>query len=153
MIKSFFLGVCFLFFMGAYMPNAKSIKTVTISGDNGGIISQYIQRFTKMEVNGVYLRIDGECMSACTMFTGIIDRNHVCVTPRAALGFHAAGYANGDGVVKDAHGKRLLSSSGTTLMMDFYPEDIKQWIGKHGGLSYDIIILRGSSLRQMFRSC
>ena len=65
---------------------------VRIVGDPGGEVSSYIQKFSEIRDSGQRIVIDGPCLSACTLLTGIVPRDHVCITRRAALGFHAASY-------------------------------------------------------------
>ena len=65
---------------------------VHIVDDPGGEVSVYVQQFNELRKAGEHFVIDGPCLSACTLITGIIPRDHVCVTRRAVLGFHAASY-------------------------------------------------------------
>src|SRR5580658_784669 len=65
---------------------------VRIVSDPGGEVSAYILKFQEMRTAGEHVIIDGPCLSACTLLTGILLRNHVCVTSHAVLGFHAASY-------------------------------------------------------------
>ena len=65
---------------------------VRIVGDPGGEVASYIHKFNEIRASGERVVIDGPCLSACTLFTGIVPRDHVCVTRRAALGVHAASY-------------------------------------------------------------
>ena len=65
---------------------------VRIVSDPGGEVSAYVQKFHEMRASGQHVVIDGPCLSACTLLTGIIPRDQVCVTSRAVLGFHAASY-------------------------------------------------------------
>jgi hypothetical protein len=67
---------------------------VRIVNDPGGEVSSYLRTFYQMRVTGERIVIDGPCLSACTLLTGIVPRDHVCVTRRAVLGFHAASYYN-----------------------------------------------------------
>ena len=67
---------------------------VRIVNDPGGEISSYVLTFKKMRAAGERVVIDGPCLSACTLLTGIVPHNRVCVTKRAILGFHAASYYN-----------------------------------------------------------
>ena len=41
-------------------------------------------------------RINGACVSACAYVLGIMPKERVCVTPRAAFGFHMATDEDGD---------------------------------------------------------
>src|ERR1700728_5268464 len=65
---------------------------VRISGDPGGEVSSYLQKYQEIRDSGQNVVIDGPCLSACTLLTGLIPRDRICVTPRAMLGFHAASY-------------------------------------------------------------
>ncbi len=65
---------------------------VRISGDPGGEVAAYLHKYEEIRDSGQRVVIDGPCLSACTLLTGIIPRNRVCVTSRAVLGFHAASY-------------------------------------------------------------
>lgn len=57
--------------------------TVVIDGDKGGWLHKYQELFN--EVSSDQIVIDGECMSACTIF---LAAPKVCVTESAVLGFH-----------------------------------------------------------------
>jgi hypothetical protein len=61
---------------------------VIISGDRGGDIEAYAAKYRALAEDGAMFRIDGRCVSACTIVLAYADR--VCVTKRAALGFHEA---------------------------------------------------------------
>ena len=58
----------------------------------GARFPSYVRKFQEMRASGERIVIDGPCLSACTLLTGLIPRDHVCVTSRAVLGFHAASY-------------------------------------------------------------
>ena len=58
---------------------------VRIVSDPGGEVSSYIQKFHAVRDSGERVVIDGPCLSACTLLTGIIPQNRICVTqPRRA---------------------------------------------------------------------
>ena len=78
------------------------------------------------------------------MLLGIIPRNHICVTPRASLVFHSAW---------DPQGDQGVSADGNRILWSTYPEGIRQWIKRHGGLHSQIIMLRGPELAAMFPVC
>lgn len=120
---------------------------VHIVNDPGGEVSEYVQKFHELREEGERLVIDGPCLSACTLFTGIIPRDHVCVTRRAVLGFHAASYFD------DAKRSLVPTRKGTELIMRFYPPEIRSWIERHGGLSPHIIALRGKELTALYDAC
>ena len=49
---------------------------VHIVNDPGGEISSYLLAFKKMRAAGERVVIDGPCLSACTLLTGIVPRHH-----------------------------------------------------------------------------
>ncbi len=120
---------------------------VRITNDPGGEISAYLRKFETMRDSGERLVIDGPCLSACTLFTGLIPRNQVCVTRRAVLGFHAASYYD------DVRRSLVPTRTGTRLVMRLYPPQIRRWIERHGGLTPRLIGLRGRELAALYSTC
>jgi hypothetical protein len=134
-------AVTMLFAMGTASAD------VRITNDPGGEVSSYIQKFREMRASGERVVIDGPCLSACTLLTGLMPRDHVCVTSRAVLGFHAASYYN------DASRTFVPTRQGSSLVMHLYPPAIKAWIGRHGGLTPHLIMLQGRELTALYRTC
>jgi hypothetical protein len=126
----------------SYAANA----TLWITGDNGGTILEYAQRFQKARNSGERVVIDGKCLSACTMVIGMVPRDHVCVTPNAVLGFHAAFRRTETGAI-------VASTDATKFMMDAYPPAVRKWIKQRGGLTSRMIFLSGSELTAFVTSC
>jgi hypothetical protein len=120
---------------------------VRITRDPGGEIVSYLNKYREMRATGERLVIDGPCLSACTLFTALIPRDHVCVTPRAVLGFHAASYYD------DARRSLVPTRSGTRLVLHLYPPQIRHWIARHGGLTPHIIAMRGRDLATLYPIC
>jgi len=120
---------------------------VHIVNDPGGEVSAYVEKFEELRKSGEHLVIDGPCLSACTLFTGIIPHDHVCVTRRAVLGFHAASYFD------DARHTLVPTRQGTQVIMRLYPPEIRNWIAQHGGLSPHIMALRGKELAALYNVC
>jgi len=120
---------------------------VRVTNDPGGEISSYVEKFREMRAAGERLIIDGPCLSACTLFTAFIPPDHVCVTRRAMLGFHAASYLD------DTSRELVPTRAGTRLVMRLYPPQIRAWITRHGGLRPQIITLRGSELAALYNVC
>jgi hypothetical protein len=120
---------------------------VHIIGDPGGEISSYVQRFSEIRESGQRIIIDGPCLSACTLLTGIVPRDRVCVTARAVLGFHAASYYN------DASRSLVPTRRGSALVMRLYPPQVRTWINRHGGLRPQMIVMRGQDLAALYPSC
>jgi hypothetical protein len=120
--------------------------TIRIAGDSGGQIGAYLQRHEAMRQSGERVVIDGPCLSACTMVLGAIPRNRICVTSRAVLGFHAA-------YDLDQSGRQVTSYGGTSLLMAHYPQQVRTWIARRGGLSRQMMFLSGRGLSSMYASC
>jgi hypothetical protein len=120
---------------------------VRIVGDPGGEVSAYIQKFQEVRDSGERVVIDGPCVSACTLLTGIIPRDRICVTQRAMLGFHAASYYD------DVSRSLVPTRAGSRLVMRVYPPAIRNWIVRHGGLTPRLIRLRGPELSALYSTC
>ena len=120
---------------------------IRIVSDPGGEVASYIQKFRQVRASGQHVIIDGPCLSACTLLTGIVPKDRVCVTHRAALGFHAASYYD------DASRTLVPTRQGSELVMRLYPPEIRSWINNHGGLRPQLIMLRGRELSELYPTC
>jgi hypothetical protein len=120
---------------------------VRIVNDPGGEVSSYIRKFQEVRDSGERVVIDGPCLSACTLLTGIVPRSRICVTSRAVLGFHAASYYD------DASRSLVPTRAGSRLVMRLYPAQIHSWIDRHGGLTPRLITLRGRELAALYPAC
>jgi hypothetical protein len=127
-------------------PTAASAE-IRITGDPGGEVSSYIRKFEAARASGERVVIDGPCLSACTLLTGIVPHDHICVTPRAVLGFHAASYYD------DASRELVPTREGSALVMRLYPAPVRAWIGHHGGLTPHLITMRGHELTALYHPC
>lgn len=130
----------------AVAPRVEVPAEVWISSDRGGEIVQYVVEFTALERSGARVIIDGPCESACTLILGIIPSARLCVTPRARFGFHAAWRLDDDG-------RQIGSPAATRFLLDTYPEPIRGWITKNGGLTSRTIYLSGNGLAAINRQC
>jgi hypothetical protein len=106
-----------------------------IINDPGGEVSSYLRTFYEMRASGERIVIDGPCLSACTLLTG------------AVLGFHAASYYN------DISRSLVPTRAGTRLVMRLYPSEIRAWINRHGGLTPQLITMRGRDLAALYPPC
>jgi hypothetical protein len=132
--------------LSAALATSIASATVRIAGDTGGQIGAYLNRFDAIRQSGDRVVIDGPCLSACTMVLGAVPRNRICVTARAKLGFHAA-------YDLDKSGGQVTNQGGTSLLMDHYPQEVRNWIARRGGLSRRVIYLSGPELSSMYASC
>ena len=118
---------------------------VVIKSDPGGQIGPYLENLAVLRGSGQKVVIDGPCLSACTMVLGVIPHERICVTPRARLGFHAAWHPAEDG-------HPIPSREATALLMSIYPEHVRSWITRRGGLSPRMKYLSGRELAAMYHT-
>jgi hypothetical protein len=119
---------------------------VTISNDLGGEIGTYLVKFRALRNSGERVVIAGTCASACTMLLGMIPRSRICVTPQAVLEFHTAWDPS-------PAGGHVMSPPGNSILWSYYPNDIRRWIERHGGLGSQILYLRGAALTALVPAC
>jgi len=130
----------------AALSATSASAAVRIVNDAGGQIGPYLEQLVALRSSGERVIIDGPCLSACTMVLGVIPRDRICVTSRARLGFHAAWHP-GDG------GRPIVSRGGTQLLMDVYPQQVRTWLARKGGLSHRMKYLTGRELAAMYQTC
>jgi hypothetical protein len=119
---------------------------VLIEDDHGGQIGTYITKFERLRSSGQSVIIDGLCASACTLVLSAVSPDKICVTPRARLGFHAAYDFAGNG--------RITANPEATMMLySMYPTPVRRWISARGGLTPQMIFLRGKQLQAMYQPC
>jgi len=123
-----------------------AVADIRVVNDPGGEVTSYLRKYNAMRTSGERLVIDGPCLSACTMVLGVIPRERICVTSRARLGFHAAWHPDEDG-------HPIPSREATALLMSIYPEHVRTWIARRGGLSPRMKYLAGRELAAMYHTC
>ena len=122
---------------------------VRITRDFGGHVDQYKKRYAQIRDRGERVIIDGICNSACTLVLGIVTLNKICVTPRAAMGFHQAYYDR-----RYTAGLYVASYAGTDELMSYYPDTLKEWIEQKGGLARQMkTIKNGADLWAIIDPC
>ncbi|HEY6258198.1 MAG TPA: hypothetical protein VIY51_20645 [Xanthobacteraceae bacterium] len=126
---------------------APALADVRITASNGGDVLAYLQFFALLERSGERIVLDGPCFSACTLVLSAIPRERICVTPRAALGFHAAR------LLDTRHRKIYPAPDATQMLAATYPAGVRSWIEQHGGLTSKLIILRGQELASLYPRC
>src|SRR4051794_12901304 len=120
-----------------------------ITRDHGGYVTEYKAKYERIRDRRERVIIDGICNSACTMVFGIVPMNKICVTPRASLGFHQAYYDKAF-----TFGIKVTSSEGTSDLMSYYPDTVKSWIRKNGGLTPEMKkIKNGEDLWKIVDPC
>src|ERR1700693_5557919 len=104
-----------------------------IARDFGGFVEDYKAKYARVRDRGERVVIDGICNSACTLVLGIVPLNRICATPRASLGFHQAYYDKAFTL-----GIKVTSAEGTSDLMSYYPQPVKDWIRRNGGLTTEM---------------
>ena len=119
---------------------APALASVRIMSSAGGPVVGYLEFFSKVRKSGERVVIDGPCLSACTLVLSTIPRNRICVTSRAVLGFHAP-------IVVDQYREITRAIDAT------YPPAVRAWIKHNGGLTQNVILLRGQELAALYPRC
>ncbi len=109
---------------------APARATLRITRDHGGYVEEYKAKYERIRAKGERVVIDGICNSACTLVFGIVQNRKICVTPRASIGLHEAYYDK-----SFTFGIKVTSVEGTSELMSYYPQPVKDWIRRNGGLT------------------
>jgi hypothetical protein len=123
-----------------------ALADMRIRLDTGGRIDAYLHRYATFRKSGQKVIVDGPCLSACTVLLGTIPKDRICVTGRAAFGFHAAWVPVG-------RGRKGPSALGDRMLWANYPAPVREWITQHGGLTKRVIYLRGRELTALYPRC
>jgi hypothetical protein len=119
---------------------------VRILSSPGGQVGPFIELFDKVRESGERVVIDGPCLSACTLVLMTVPSERICVTRRAVLGFHAARSM-------DRRGQMYAEPEASKAVQEAYPEPIRNWISRRGGLTSRMLLLRGRELAAIYPSC
>jgi|SRR5579862_7253342 len=120
-------------------------NVVIVGDDPGGLIGAYIAKVTTAKQSGAHVQIVGNCASACTLWTSM-PPDRICVGPNAAFTFHEPTPMAGENqdAVRDAARGVLLA---------YYPESVRKWVVRQGGLTSKLVTLSGAELDAIFRRC
>jgi hypothetical protein len=136
-------------FLLAFIIATPAVADLRITRDFGGYVEEYKARYERIRENGERVIIDGICNSACTLVLGIVPLQRICVTPRASLGFHQAYFDK-----RWTAGVKVTSIAGTAELMSVYPNPVKEWISRQGGLTPEMKKLRnGVDLWMIVNPC
>lgn len=121
---------------------------VVIRDDDGGQLLAFLDRLAEYRRQGVHVRIEGVCTSACTVVTAL-PSDRVCVGSDAVLGFHQS-FVQQDDAAEDSSTR---SDQASDYLMKLYPPRLRNWILRQGGLTEHMLLLTGQELHKLFRSC
>lgn len=120
-------------------------KPYVISFDGGGSIKVFYEKYQILRASSSDVVVDGPCISACTLVFGLVERDKVCITPRAIFGFHQ-GSESGE-----------FSPDATGLLWYQYPSYVQQFLISKGWDGTkpqpDLIWMDNETARGWFRVC
>ena len=112
------------------MQQARAV--VRVGDDPGGMVVDYLRWFDRMRAANVEIRLEGSCVSACTLVLSL-PPDAACIMPTAKLGFHLASVNNEpDPALTDQ------------LVLRYYPVVVQKWIKDHGPLAEAPIYMLGA---------
>ncbi len=116
-------------------------QIIAIDEDGGGAVIDYALRMFQIRQAGTKVHFKGRCDSACTLFLAL-PASQTCVTQNAIFRFHAP--------TSDTNADTAAVQS---FLMRQYPDWVRAWIGDHGGLSHDLIVMNYAYVHQFIRAC
>ena len=141
-----------MFFVGAWMlasalfTTTPAMAEIRIIQSPGGEVGPFLDLFEQVRESGERVVIDGPCLSACTLVLSIVPGERICVTKRAVLGFHAARSV-------DRRGRFYAEPEASDAVLQAYPWPVRDWIGRRGGLTSRLLLLKGRDLAAIYPRC
>jgi hypothetical protein len=123
-----------------------ALADIRILASPGGQVGPFLELFDKVRETGERVVIDGPCLSACTLVLMTVPSDRICVTKRAVLGFHAARSI-------DRRGRIYAEPEASKAVQEAYPEPVRHWISRRGGLTSRMLLLRGRELAAIYPRC
>jgi hypothetical protein len=129
--------------LGAVSPARAEVRIIA---SPGGQVGPFLDLFDRVRASGERVVIDGPCLSACTLVLSTVPSERICVTRRAVLGFHAARSI-------DRRGRLYAEPEASQAVLEAYPEPVRGWISRRGGLTSRLLLLRGRELAAIYPTC
>lgn len=114
---------------------------VSVDGDRGGNIAEYIIRTEEYRSALTRVSFAGRCDSACTLLLNL-EPEQICVRQNAYFRFHAP-------IANSRRAERMAME----IMMERYPDWVKGWIFRHGGLTHRLITMEYAYASQFVQPC
>lgn len=114
---------------------------VSVKGDNGGNIAQYIIRTEEYRKAETHVSFEGRCDSACTLYLGLAPEQ-ICIRQNAYFRFHAP----------NAKSQRVRLAA-KTVLMERYPDWVKDWIFLHNGLRRYLVTMDFNYASRFIQPC
>jgi hypothetical protein len=145
-MRAFFARICAVAATLSALAAPPAHAEVRILESPGGQVGPFLDLFEQVRASGERVVIDGPCLSACTLVLSMIPADHICVTRRAVLGFHAARS-------RDQRGRMYAEPEASALVLQTYPSGVRNWIVHRGGLTSHLLLLRGRELAALYPTC
>jgi hypothetical protein len=110
-------------YLDAAISELKKDDLVVIAYNPGGNPGTFWTLFQYYADMNIQVEVRGDCMSACTLIVGAIDKSKLCFGPNGKLHFHQAALPSSD------DNSVSVSPETTQWLFDRYPSDIQNWIG------------------------
>lgn len=146
------IGMCAVTMLPTILPVLSEYRKpsgvlVVSDIDPGGMAHTYDMWWHRVADSGVLVVIDGDCVSACTFFMGIVPPSRVCVTDRATFGLHMAS-------TRGENGQPEPNQQFTDYMIRrYYPQVVKDWIATHQPFTLEVQYMKASELKGYYRTC
>jgi hypothetical protein len=143
-IKSLLIGFGLL----AMVANASAAEK--IQWHPGGSLVEHIEKYNAARNAESKFELDGMCISACTLITGLIEPENICATERGWLAFHSPFFVTPFGNVHSPDATRLL----WRLYPDWLQDMLKEqgWDGSNGDRQADLIYLKADRIYLLCKS-
>ena len=121
MLRTAIMKTIFLAVVLCALVSPPAQAEVRILASPGGQVGPFLDLFEQVRESGERVVIDGPCLSACTLVLSVVPNDHICVTRRAVLGFHAARSM-------DRRGRLYAEPEASELVLQAYPAAVRNWI-------------------------
>src|SRR5579863_8389502 len=146
MVRTGILVAIFVAAIASALAAAPARTEMRILGSPGGQVGPFLDLFERVRDSGERVVIDGPCLSACTLVLSMVPAERICVTRRAVFGFHAARSM-------DRRGRMYSEPEASALVLQAYPSGVRNWIIQRGGLTSQLLLLRGRELAAFYPRC
>jgi hypothetical protein len=112
------------------------------SWDPGGEIETYEMWWKRIAASGVNVRINGPCVSSCSMVLGLVPASRICITARGKFGIHMAS-------IDDVPNKRMTRK----FVRAYYPQWVQAWLKTKPPLTDDLTWLTPRDIGGRLKRC
>ena len=121
--------LCLALLVGCSSNNALPDPYV-VTADNGGNIQEYRKLRAKLEASGTTVRIEGYCLSSCTILYSLPK---TCVAPGAKLAFH----------------RSSTGAIGNAMLRPYYKGEVRRLFDEEWGRSKKLKYITGRQLKKL----